>query len=540
MRAIVRAAEALYGLLLMAGLVAPLVIFFYRVAPWHSDVGAFFAQKSVHSAVLNSLALALATALIATTLGFAFSWLLWRFDWPRGPARALALMLKIPYLLPPFFFAIGWIALAAPQVGYLNRALAFMHLPMLPLLYGLPGTIFVEVLWTTALAMIQLQGFFQQFPGHLEDAAVLCGASPARTFFSITVPLAKPQLISCALLTSVSALSAFGVPAMLASPAHQFVLTTLIYQGIKSYQDFSQAALLSLVLLTITFLVLLSQRFCGRAKPFLLVGGKAGRPAQLQPRAGAKFLFAVAALVAVLGSGLPCLAILARSLLRDPSDLTSWNVEKYVSVFTGTTGGFLALLNSISASGLAALVATLFGVVVAYGASKLGRRPSRILIEAWNIGYALPGTVIALALLVFFAGSITDTLWILSLAYLVKYAAFALRTLTPAIGAIGKELEEAAWMSGASPVKTFFKILLPLLQPALAAAVLLALVPMLSELTMSVLLVGAGTETLGSVIFKMQEYADPGSAAVLAVTAMAAILALNAILKRVSKGNFGI
>ena len=79
-----------------------------------------------------------------------------------------------------------------------------------------------------------------------------------------------------------------------------------------------------------------------------------------------------------------------------------------------------------------------------------------------------------------------------------------------------------------------------MLAPAIAAAMLLALVPMLSELTMSVLLVGAGTETLGSVIFKMQEYADPGSAAVLAVTAMAAILAVNGFLKRVSRGNFGI
>jgi ABC-type Fe3+ transport system permease subunit len=76
--------------------------------------------------------------------------------------------------------------------------------------------------------------------------------------------------------------------------------------------------------------------------------------------------------------------------------------------------------------------------------------------------------------------------------------------------------------------------------PAIAAAFLLAFVPMLSELTMSVFLVGAGTETIGSMIYRLQEYADPGSAAVLAVTAATAILCLNAAVKRFSRGRFGI
>src|SRR5262249_37149446 len=136
--------------------------------------------------------------------------------------------------------------------------------------------------------------------------------------------------------------------------------------------------------------------------------------------------------------------------------------------------------------------------------------------------------------------SLADTLWILSLAYLVKYSAFALRTLGPALGAVGPELEEAAWMSGASKPRAFFQVLVPMMKPAIAAALLLALVPMLSELTMSVLLVGPETENLGSLIYKLQEYADPGSAAVLAVVATATILALNSGLKRFSKGTFGI
>ena len=148
--------------------------------------------------------------------------------------------------------------------------------------------------------------------------------------------------------------------------------------------------------------------------------------------------------------------------------------------------------------------------------------------------------MIALSLLILYSGSLTDTLWILALAYLVKYSAFPLRTLAPSLQAVSREMEEAAWMSGASPTRAFFKILVPMLFPALSAAILLALIPMLSELTMSVFLAGAGTETLGTLIYRLLEYADPGSAAVLAVLLVAATLAANAVVRRFSRGTLGI
>lgn len=536
MRRLVAGAEAAHALLLVLALAGPLGYFFVKVAPWQQDMGAFFSARPVVDSVLNSLSLCVVTAVASTSLAFVFSWLFWRFEWPRGIARVLALGLKLPYLIPPFFLAMGWIALAAPGVGYLNRLTG----GALPPLYGLGGTIFVEVLWTTALAMIQLQAFFEQYPGQLEDAAVLCGASPYQAFRKITLPLARPYLASCLLLTSVSALSAFGIPAMLASPARTFVLTTRIYQGIKSSHDFSSAGLLSLLLMSVVIVILITQRVAARPRHAVLVGGKASRPARLLPSAGSWTLFLLACVFGLLSFVLPFGAIIVQSLLRDPSDLASWGMEKYVQVFTALPDSWIALRNSLITSLCAAFAATFLGLVLSYGSARLYARPSKLLTEAWNVGYGLPGTVIALALMVFYAGSLTDTLWILILAYLAKYAAFALRTLTPAMASVGRELEEAAWMSGASPRFAFWRILVPMLKPALAAALLLAMVPMLSELTMSVLLVGAGTDTLGSLIFKLQEYADPGSAAVLAVVVTVVIFAANLVLRRISKGAFGI
>ena len=540
MKKLVHGAETIYALLFGLGLLAPLVFFFVKVAPWRVDAVRLFAEPGVRAAMWNSFTLAATTSVAATSLAFVFSWLLWRYRWPTRLANTVSLALKIPYLLPPFFFAIGWIALAAPEVGYLNKLATALGMPTLPTVYGMGGTIFVFVLWATALAMIQIQIFFAQMPGHLEDAAIMCGASPFKTFLKITVPLAWPRLLACMLLTAVNALAAFGVPAMLASPARTYVFTTRIYQSIKSSQDFSQAGLLSFALLVVTLVLIIAQQILSKTKSGALVGGKASRPSALEPSTGARVLFAAAAFFAVVSCVLPFLAVTVQSLLHDRSDLTSLTFEKYVYVFTALPDSMSAVQNSVTTSALAAGVATLVGLVIAYGAARLRSPASRILTEVWDIGYALPGTIIALCLIVFYSGSLTDTVWILALAYLVKYAAFALRTLTPAMASISRELEEAAWMSGASPARSFLKIVVPMLKPAVAAALLLALVPMLSELTMSVLLAGAGTETLGTLIYRLQEYADPGSAAVLAVLVAAATLALNAALKKMSRGSFGI
>lgn len=534
-----RAAEGTQAALFLLGFVLPLSFFFLRAFPW-DRFGAALTAPGVIAAALGSLKLALATSVVSTALGFIFSWLLWRFSWPRSLHRGLALLLKAPYLLPPFFLAMGWIALAAPAVGYLNLALGWLGLPAVPPVYGMGGAIFVLTLWSTALAMIQLQGFFSQFPGQLEDAAVICGASPLSALARVTLPLALPHLVSCLLLTVASSLAAFGVPALLASPVRQYVLTTRIFQEIRTGQDFGHAAILSLVLLAITALVLVAERWLAPRSARALVAGKASRPAALRPDGLARAGLAGAALFALLSCVLPVGAIVLVSVLRDRSDVTSFTLDKYAYVLTRMPDGLSALGNSLLAAGLAAATAAALALLTCYGAVRLGHRAARALTQGWNLSYALPGTVMAISLLVFYSGTLTDTLWILALAYLVKYSAFLLRTLTPSLQAISRELEEAAWISGASPARGFFRILVPMLFPALSAALLLAFIPMLSELTMSVFLAGAGTETLGTLIYRLLEYADPGSAAVLAVLLVAATLTVNAAVRRISKGTLGI
>ena len=127
--------------------------------------------------------------------------------------------------------------------------------------------------------------------------------------------------------------------------------------------------------------------------------------------------------------------------------------------------------------------------------------------------------------MIFIKIRLADTLWILIIAYFAKYLSFAVKALTTNVQQIDVSLEEAARVSGAGFMTAIRTIWLPLLRPAMAASWFLVFMPAFSELTMSVLLVGPGTETVGTTLFQLQSYGDPPSASVLAVVVLVLILA---------------
>jgi iron(III) transport system permease protein len=127
----------------------------------------------------------------------------------------------------------------------------------------------------------------------------------------------------------------------------------------------------------------------------------------------------------------------------------------------------------------------------------------------------------------------------LLVAYAVKYLAFGVRTSSGALVQLDPSLEEAARTSGAGPGRAAIDVVVPLIAPALGSAWLLVFLPALSEITMSVLLAGPGTQVVGTVLFELQSYADPPSAAVLATLLVALTLAGNAVLVKLSGGRGG-
>ncbi len=161
----------------------------------------------------------------------------------------------------------------------------------------------------------------------------------------------------------------------------------------------------------------------------------------------------------------------------------------------------------------------------------------------YSLPLATPGIILALGLIVVGSGrfgfSIYNTAWILISAYVIKHMSLAFLPLRIALSSLSPSLVEASRLAGANSRETWQRILIPLLKPEILGSFFLVFLPILSELTMSVMLVGPTTKNLGALIFQLQDYADQSSAAVLSIFLVIVILLINELTRLLSRGKLG-
>lgn len=540
--------------LLLLWLAALVPVVFFGVGPVLLVVGRSLLESRAelvaelvsgpgHAALANTLLVSAGAAAFALLLAVPLSLLLYRCDLPLR--RPLSLLFTLPTAIPPFIWAMGWIALANPRAGYLNRVLGAGTLDI----YSLAGMVFV--LGSAGLPLVLLAGeaALARIDPALEEAARMSGAGPLRALFAATLPLAMPALLAGSGLVFLLAASAFGVPYLLgaSSVPPLPVLTTRIYSQILlgGGASLSRAIALSTVLLVLATLVLAAGNLLGRRGRVRLPAGKGVAPRPLRLGAASTPLLLVVAAVAGVLVLLPLAAIFITSAQRSfGAALTLENLT------VGHWGAVLASPRTLSAVGWSLLLSAGAGALVCGGGLLValvrhrGGRAGRIAegLAVWP--YAVPGTVLAIALIVAFSRDLRvvlfervalvlalgDTVWLLVVAYVARHLALGTRNVGEGLEQLDPSLTEAARISGAGPARAFRDAALPLLRPALATAFLLTFLASATELTMSVLLAPPGVELLGTLLFEMQSYADPPSAAVLASAFVLLVLALLALL----------
>ncbi len=507
------------------------------------SAGALSSLAAESGALGNTLLTSLGAAAFAFAVGAPLSLLLFRTDLPLR--RAFTALFILPAAIPPFIWGMGWLSLATPRAGYLNRLLGEGTLDI----YGAGGIAFVMGLSGLPLVLLAGAAALRRVDPALEEAARVCGASPIRALLATTVPLALPSLLSGAVMVLLMTASAFGVPYILgvsASPPTR-VLTTRIYELILlgGEENLGRAVVLAAALLLFTPLALWATWVLGRSGRVRLSAGKGVSPRPFPlGRARGLATAAVGGVCAVLVL-LPLGAILLTSVQRSFGAELAWE-----SLTLRHWSGVLLDPGTLRAAWRSVLLATGAGALVCafgLGSAVLRRHFPRLgggveALAVWP--YAVPGTVLAIALLIAFSRdlrfvildrvafvlALAHTPWLLLIAYAAKYLALGARNSAEALAQIDPSLAEAARVSGAGPLRAFLDAPLPLLRPALVAAFVLAFLACATEITMSVLLIPAGSEVLGTLLFELQSYADPSAAAVLACAFVALVLLGQALL----------
>lgn len=536
------------GLFILLVVIYPLWQVFFRS---FLDAGAFslksyrkvFAYPAYYRALLNSVWVSCVTAALCMVSGTLLAFLVVRTDLPGK--KSLRTLLVLPYALPSFFAAIAWIQLLGPQ-GYLARL--FFQLSGWETapwnIYSAGGIVFVLTVHYFILVFITVAGALERMDASLEEAARASGANTYRIMREITLPLVLPAILAGGLLAFIGALANFGIPALLGMRARFFVLTTSIYYAL-AIPDFGLATALSSMLVVVALVSMTFQFWLQKGEGrYTVISGKSVRPSELRLRSMRYPLFSCTAVFVFCISIVPIFSMVLTALLKywgAPLAQASLTLEHFAYILKLDTGR-RAIVNSLFLAAVAATLTTFVGILISYMHVKARLKGSRILDFLATIPYAVPHTVIAIAMILAWAKppvSLYGTLWIILVAYLAVYLPFAVRTTNSTLQQIHNSLEEAARVSGAKIFPRLRDIILPLAWPGMIAGWILVFMPALRELTVSILLYAYHTETIGVVVFNLQDAGYREVAAALASIVMGLLIVGNTVIRRLTGGAAG-
>lgn len=473
---------------------------------------------ALRNSVFASLLVCALSMLVAVPLAFVHA----RYALPgKGAILTLAAMATVT---PPFLGAYVWVMLLGWS-GLLSRALRAVGIPFDSIM-GLGGIVWVGTWSAVGLVFLFAYDAFSTMDPSLEEAAMSVGASRLRAYLQVSLPMATPALLTVGYLVLMAAFTDFGTPKIVGGDVE--VLPVLVYNaflGEVSTQP-AMAATASLVMVGISTVVLMAQRFLLTRRSYALSGSARTRPRPLSR--------ARAALVLVW-TGLVFLLVFTPHVVVSGLSFFTWTMD--VPHLPATLGNYEALgrrsLSPVLVSYGLALVSTLaavvVGVIVAY---VVVRKSFGLVGPGLNalvmLPYLIPGTVLAVGLIVAFSRpplALTGTGAILAIAYFIRKLPYAMKAAEAALYQVHPSLEEAAMSVGAPPARAFRDVTVRLILPALASGATVTFLATITELSATIMLYSAAWTTMTVVIFQAAQGMGGmfGLASATAVVMMASI-----------------
>jgi iron(III) transport system permease protein len=487
-------------------------------------------------AAWNSLVLAALTGAGTTLLGLAFALVATRTGFRAK--RLLRVLTVLPIITPPFVIGLAVILLFG-RSGAVTQFLSWgVGIEPSRWIYGLPGIWLAQMLAFTPIAFLVLIGVVEGVSPSMEEAAQTLRADAWKTFTTVSLPLMRPGLANAFLIGFIESMADFGNPLVLGG--NYDVLSTEIFFAIVGAQnDQGRAAVLAIVLLGFTLSAFYAQRrWLGRKSYATMTGkGDAGMPVALPGRL--RWLAMGTALPwAFLTAIIYCMIMFGGFVKiwgRDHS-FTLMHYTDAFSITTGTAGlvwsgaAWNSFWTTITIASIAAPLTALVGLLTAYLLVRQ-RFAGRDAFEFGTmLSFAIPGTVIGVSYILAFNVppiEITGTGAILVICFMFRNMPVGVRAGIAAMSQIDRSLDEASLTLGAGSFTTVRRVVLPLLRPAIVAALVFSFVRAITAISAVIFLVSANYDMATSYIIGRVENGDFGLAiaysSVLILVMLAAI-----------------
>lgn len=486
-----------------------------------ANYGKVLSRAFYRASVANTLAIGLMATFVTTLIAVPLAFMIARLDFPSK--LLLIGLAALPLVLPSFVGAYALLLLLG-RSGVVTQALNAVGVPF-GSIYGTPGIVTVYALTLYPYVLLPTVAGFKAIDASVEEAAQNLGSSRLRTFWTVTLPIVIPSILSGALLVFIETIENFGVPAVLAEDKPILAVEAYkLFIG-ETATNPSAASVLGTLLICLTATVLIIQRRYLADRRFAT---RAGAPLpSLNVRPGWRMLGIIYCWSVVLLALVPFFAIVVLSFMefRGPVLHPAFSLRNYAELFA-TAGG--PLRNTLMFATLAALAAVVIGVPIGWVLARTRSAWASVLDVTATLPFAIAGTVLAIGLVIAFnsGGLVLTGGWlIMVLAYTVRKLPFTVRTSTGILHQIDPSLEEASISLGVSPLQTFLRLIVPLMLGGIVSGMVLTWVTVASELSSTVVLYSGPWRTLTIVMFQALE----GTGAGIAVAAASVLIGVSLI-----------
>jgi iron(III) transport system permease protein len=506
------------------GSLGPFTLQYYR---------GLFASPYFAVSLANTGVYAVGSAAVAITLGVLQALIVERTNAPgRGYAFLAAILsLGIPHVL----YVVAWLLLLG-RTGPLNALITLVSGgPEGPALdvYSMWGMIVIEGVGFAPLTFLLMSAVLRSTDASFEEAAMMSGAGPVRTFRSITLRMGLPGILALLLLVVIRAFESFEVPALVGLAGNVSVLTTDIYQSSKnaSVPSYGLSGAYSVCLLLIVVLLLVwHHRLSRHARRYQTITGKGYRPRIIDLGRGrylaAALLLATFLLVTVLPVGMLGFTSLQPFYEGVTAEsLTRFTLDNYATILA--PGSFRASIANTLVLGAATATAVVpFTALCAWLAVR--RRPGAWLLDQIATAPLIfPAIVMSVAFLQVFVNlpiPLYGTLTSVIIASAVRFLPYGMRYAYAGVLQIHEDLEDAAKTAGAGPRLVFVRVVLPLISAALVSCWLFVFLLAAQNVALPLMLVGPGTEIVAVTLFELWQNGQVTELAAMGVLWVALML----------------
>lgn len=503
-----------------------------------------FSDKRIIKGIINTFIIGITssflTLMVGSYLAFIIAYTNIRFK------SILKILVYLPFIVPSYIMTLAWTNITS-SVGIVTKILTSLGLKPINL-YSMGGIIFLMIVCYTPFVYLSVYRSLIKVPQSHEYASKLLNYGSFETFKNIILKQITPTLVSTFVLVFLSSLDNFSIPAFLGVPAGISVLSTLIYEKTISISTggFTDPAVLSALLFIISVSV-------SGIESSIINRSRTGKDSSEDTNIRYSFkpiarkvievlTFVIFIFINIVPIGFMIYSSLVANYVSGFS-FSNFSLDNYRLLFS-ISSIKMSITNSISYAIITVIVCGILSIIYAYLKWKKKFSISISLLEkATSISYSLPGMVLALCMIFHWAKPISGlnigfyaSPIIILIAYVSRFLIIDMKSAYQGFSSISTSLEYAADLSNGSKVKKWTKIFLPLIYRYILTSSLLIFVYSLSELSLSAILSGPFTKTIGLFIFNLQQSGDYNLAYAMSTLVLIVLLIMYILMEKINGG----